>query len=223
MDFASPLTRQLEIIPSGVLGEPLTIIGGGAIGGWVALCAAKMGLRNITLYDPDTVELENMNSQFFRHRDIGRPKAEALRDLILDFTECPINAVNARYTGDRTFPGIVVSAVDNMLTRKVIWDAHKGVAARTRAIIDPRMGAETALLYTVRPLIQRDAEWYAKTLYTDENAVQERCTAKSTIYCANLLAGMVVKTVKNLIVDGVYPRSLSWDVSKDAFECFRSE
>ena len=217
------LIRQLDIIPPEVLGEQVTIIGAGAIGGWTTLCLAKMGISNITVFDSDIVTAENMNSQFFRTRDIGVPKVVALKELVEDFTGVRIEAHNRLYTGERAFPGIVISAVDSMAVRSQIWASHKGIGARTRAIIDPRMGAMTALMYTVRPMIEADAKWYEKTLYSDIDATQERCTAKATVFCANLLAGMVVKTVKNLLVDGVYPKCLTWDVNADQFEVHRSE
>lgn len=223
MEKISTLTRQLDLIPVEVLGENITLIGAGAIGSWVTLSLAKMGFENITVYDMDTVSTENMNSQFYRFSDIGKPKVIALFDLVKDFTGVEINVKNERYTGDRVFPGTVISSVDNMAVRKQIWDVHKGVAARTRAIIDPRMGGMSALMYTARPMVKDDAIWYEKTLYSDENAMAERCTAKATIFTANLLAGMVAKTVRDLLVLGEYPKNLTWDISTDTFQCIRTD
>lgn len=219
---AQHLTRQADLIPLSVLGEPITIIGAGAIGGWTALSLAKMGFGNITVFDFDKVDVENMNSQFYRFQDIGRPKVRALQDLVESFTGIRIAGVDDKYPGMKAFPGIVIAAVDSMEARKSIWDAHK-IAPFTKLVIDPRMGAETALMYVREPLNKPDAVSYEKTLYTDANAVQERCTAKATIYTANLLAGMVVKTVKDFLVTGQYVRNLTWDISKDAFQAWRTD
>ena len=102
-----------------------------------------------------------------------------------------------------------------MAARKGIWDAHVKKAMATQYIIDPRMGAETALLYVMSPMNSKDIESYEKTLYTDDNAVQERCTAKSTIYTANLLAGLVCKAVKDIVTDNPFTRTTQWDIGKN--------
>src|ERR1017187_7892825 len=111
------LTRQLDIIPIRVLGEPITIIGVGAGGSFATLMLAKMGFTRITVIDFDIVSVENMNSQFYRFKDIGQPKVTALQALVEDFTGVKITAVNDRYQGNVVFPGIVVSAVDSMAAR----------------------------------------------------------------------------------------------------------
>ena len=59
------LIRQFDLIPEDVLGEPITIIGVGAIGSWTTLALAKMGFQNLTVFDDDKVSIENMNSQFY--------------------------------------------------------------------------------------------------------------------------------------------------------------
>ena len=212
------LSRQIDIIPPASLTTPVTIIGAGAIGGWTALSLAKMGMTNLTVYDFDTVDIVNMNSQFYRFKDINRPKAEALADLIEDFTQIKIRAITGRYIGGQ-FDGIVISAVDSMAVRHLIWKEHQK-ALKTDLIIDPRMGAESALLYAMQPNNLADRRTYPKTLYSDEDAVQARCTAKATIYTANLLAGLVVRTVKGFLIDRDYPRTVQWDIRHDIFMCY---
>jgi molybdopterin/thiamine biosynthesis adenylyltransferase len=117
------LTRQLDIIPVDVLGEPITIIGAGAIGSFTALSLVKMGFGNIRVFDFDTVDVVNLNSQFYRFKDIGKLKVRALADLIHEFTDVRIEAIGKPYTGG-VFAGIVISAVDSMQIRKLIWDEH---------------------------------------------------------------------------------------------------
>lgn len=213
------LTRQFDLIPEEVMGLPITIIGAGAIGGWTALSLAKMGFLNLSVIDFDTIEIENMNSQFYRMKDIGKKKVLALQELIQEFTDFKIHVTNDRYIKSQ-HKGITICAVDSMDVRKEAWLAHKKFFA-SELFIDPRMGAETALLYAMDPNNEKDIVAYEKTLYSDDEAIQERCTAKATIYTANLLAGMVVKTVKDYAVKKEYPRTLTWDISQDQFQCWR--
>jgi molybdopterin/thiamine biosynthesis adenylyltransferase len=215
------LTRQMDIIPIDVLGENITVIGGGAIGSFVTLCLAKMGFGNITVFDDDKIEEENMNCQFYRFSDIGSYKVGALYGLVKDFTKVEIVAKTERYERGM-FPGIVISAVDSMEVRKRIWMNHKNQAPFTKAIIDPRMGAEDAHLYVMNPMDQKDIETYEKTLYTDEAAVQERCTAKATIYTACMLSGLVAKAVKDLLVrPKEHLRTALWSIKNDHFVGYR--
>ncbi len=209
------LTRQLDIIPMEALTKPITVIGAGAVGGWTVLSLAKMGFQNLTVYDMDTVSIENMNCQFYPYSAIGKSKIESLSALVQAFANVEINGKNERYDGKQLFDGIIISAVDSMGVRKLIWDAHKKKASNAEFIIDPRMGAETSLLYVMSPKDKKDIESYEKTLYTDDAAVQERCTAKATIYTANLLAGQVCKAVKDIAVGAPYTRLSQWDINKN--------
>jgi len=209
------LTRQLDLIPEKSLTYPITIIGAGAVGSWVALALAKMGLEDITVYDPDTIDLANMNCQFYRLGDVGKKKVEALRQMVLDFTGVELKII-PDYYGGQIHPGIVISAVDSMDARRSVWESHKDRAPFTRAIIDPRMGAEQALLYVFSPCLGGDQLEYEKTLYSDSQAVQERCTSKATIYTANLLSGLVSKAVKDLITHRTdYLRTALWHIGNN--------
>ena len=72
--------RQLDILDPKSMDVPVTIIGAGATGSFTALSLAKMGIRNITIYDFDTVEEHNLPNQFYRQCDLGKRKVEALRE-----------------------------------------------------------------------------------------------------------------------------------------------
>lgn len=211
MEFKNEhLTRQLDLIPLKVLTTPINIIGGGAIGSFTALSLAKMGFNNLTVFDYDKISIENMNCQFFRFKDIGKYKTEALQEIIEDFTGVKINIVTDKWSGTQ-LPGIVISAVDSMEVRKNIWDAHYKKAFDTKLMIDPRMAAETGLLYCQNPLSITDGDGYETSLYTDEEAVRDRCTSKSTMYGCLSLSAMVCASVKNFLVDGKYKPMVTSD------------
>lgn len=214
------LARQFDLIPASVLNEPITIIGAGAIGSFTTLALAKMGFENLKVYDFDTIEIENMNSQFYRRQDIGKPKVLALKDLVKDFTDVEIKAKNEPYVSGY-FPGIVIMAVDSMKVRKLIWDNHKEISFHTKLIIDGRMGGESALIYAMNPLDQKDISSYEKTLYTDENAVEERCTAKATMYTVQSITGQICKIVKDYLTNSTpYARITTWNIAKNAYQSY---
>jgi hypothetical protein len=156
-----------------------------------------------------------MNSQLYRFKDIGKAKVVALKEIILDFTGIEIEANDRPYQSGK-FNGIVIAAVDSMSIRRLIFENHRDWPM-TRALIDPRMGAEQALLYVVRPSLRGDCESYDKTLYSDSEAVAERCTAKATIYTANLLSGLVCKAVKDELTSQVPLRTAQWNIAANEF------
>jgi len=207
------LTRQLDIIPMDTLEEEITIIGAGAIGGWTTLALAKMGFTKLTVYDFDVVDTANMSCQFFRFSDVGSKKVIALRSLVQDFTNVKIS-IQERYIG-QPLSGIVVMAVDSMEVRKMIWDKIVENPYTIKLVVDPRMGAESALLYSIQPKLAKDRQDYASSLYSDSQATVERCTAKATIYTANLLSGMVVKAVKDHLLSNDPLRIVQWDIANN--------
>lgn len=90
----------------------------------------------------------------------------------------------------------------NRLTRRVhilIWQVVKDTVS---IYCDGRMSVEVRVL-TACDTASRDH--YPTTLFSTEQAYQGTCTAKTTIYCANIAAGMMLaqftKHLRNLPVD----------------------
>lgn len=216
MSNLNHLTRQMDIIDHTKLGMPVTIVGCGGIGSFTALTLAKMGMTNMTCFDFDSVSIENMNNQFFRMKDIDKPKSQALQELIKDFTNHDITTQNKKFTAKEIggLQGILIFAVDSMLMRSELYDALKSVPNACRLLIDTRMGAETYMQYTLNPKDEKQRAAYEKTLYKSSEVEQVRCTEKSTIYTATLAAGIVTKTIKNVLMNQPFPRSLEWSIAK---------
>jgi hypothetical protein len=215
------ISRQLDLVPPSILDEPVTIIGAGAIGSWVALGLAKSGFKHIAVFDHDEVDVVNMSSQFYGIDDIGTLKVEALADRIEEMTGTIITAIPEKWTGMK-MRGTVIMAADSMEVRKQIFEAHRGNLA-TNWLIDARMGAEIALLYAFNPNDPTSAENYEKSLYSDAEAVQERCTAKSTTYCAIVLSGLIIKAVRDALMPGKLIRNLTLNLRENDWICFSND
>ena len=70
------------------------LIAGCGIGSSPAICAARMGFEEFTLVDGDTVDIHNLNRQFYEFSDIGRRKVDALKNQILRINpEAKVNAL----------------------------------------------------------------------------------------------------------------------------------
>jgi molybdopterin/thiamine biosynthesis adenylyltransferase len=190
-------TRHQDIIPYQLVkNEPIHIIGAGAIGSWTALSLVKMGFENISVYDFDDVSEVNIGNQIYGPIHVGKSKAEALTHIVKALTGVGISAFSTKITeNNAVFSGIVIVAVDNMATRKLVYDTYKKLPT-AKCIIDPRMGAENILLYRY----SKD-NWnnYSATLYSDDSIEHVPCTAKATVYTAGLIAGLVCKAVKDVV------------------------
>ena len=64
-------------------GKTVTIIGCGSLGSTIAVSLARAGVGNFRLFDPDRLSPVNIARHQAGLKDLGRGKAQAVRDLIL--------------------------------------------------------------------------------------------------------------------------------------------
>ncbi len=181
--------RYRDILPIDRLSETAcTIIGVGAIGRQVGLQLAAMGIGKAQLIDFDRVEEANLGTQAYLQDDVGRFKVHATADLMQQLNhQLPTEEINERFAQSMDVSRVVFCCVDSIQTREHIW---RSVRDRLDLFIDGRMAAEVLRVFTVKDSISR--ERYPKTLFAQEDAYREACTARATIYCANVAAGIMV-------------------------------
>ena len=174
------IIRHMELFDPYKFEEPITVIGAGATGSWLALALAKLGLTNITVYDFDVVESHNIPNQAYSISQIGQPKVNALYDIIYNTTGTKINIKNERYTNQR-LTGIVFLMVDSMAERKRIWETSIKLKSQIKLMIEPRMGLDMGRIYNVNPLDMEQIKRYEETLYSDDVAEVSACGASMTV------------------------------------------
>ena len=185
----------------------VSIIGTGAVGSFIALAVAKMGLSNIHLFDPDMVSEHNLPNQFYRIEDIGKHKVKALAEIIEDFSGVKPEIRSEHYSGAK-LKGIVIVAVDSMDARKTIW-----LLLRRQPLIglmiDVRMGGEVAWVLAINPGLDR--EYYEGTLYSSDEALHLACTEQSIIYTVLGTACASSAIVKSYLLNQPIPKELILD------------
>jgi molybdopterin-synthase adenylyltransferase len=183
--------RQRDLIPPDALSKTnCSVIGVGAIGRQVALQLAAIGVPQLQLIDFDTVEEVNMAPQGHLHDDLGRPKVQATADLcqqiypMLDVTE-----TNDRFRRSQHEVGnTVFCCVDSIDTRRLIWESVK---ESVQLFCDGRMSGEIIRVLTVSSETGRTH--YPTTLFGQGEAFRGACTSRSTIYTANIAAGLMIQ------------------------------
>ena len=203
--------RQSGFLSTDRLNTKLNIIGAGAIGSFTALTLAKMGFTDISVYDPDTVELHNLPNQFYRESDIGKPKVIALKEIIQAFTGTEIKLHQEMYKA-QSIAGITISGVDSMDARIEIWRKIK-FNMRVPLYIDARMGGEVMMLIAVNPCDINDIKRYEASLYPSKEAMKLRCTQQAIIYTLLHISGYIANTVKRYVMNETYDKGIIFDTN----------
>lgn len=182
-------SRQQDIVPEERLAEcKVTIIGVGAIGRQVALQLGAMGVSWLQIIDNDKVEPSNLASQGYLEEDLGMSKVDATAALCRQInSNLEIEKFNERFRRSMDIGNILFNAVDSIETRRLIWNAVKD---KVDFYADGRMTAEVLRVLSVSDITSQ--EYYPNTLFAANEAYAGPCTAKTTIFCANIAAGLMV-------------------------------
>lgn len=109
-----------------VVRGPILVVGVGGLGCPVSLSLARAGVRELTLVDPDVVDLTNLHRQPWHHpRDVGRPKVDSAAEKL-----------------ERAFPGLLVR-------REQAWvraATAEALFRRHALVVDATDGVETKFL-----------------------------------------------------------------------------
>jgi hypothetical protein len=154
------LSKSYEFFKPENCKERIHIIGCGSVGSTVAELLARFGLTNITLYDFDIVEKHNIVNQMFASEDIGRPKVEAVADIICRINPEAKEHIKIAPEGykNQRLSGYVFLCVDNIDLRREIATKYEGNTF-IKAMFDFRTRLTDAQHYA--------ADWSNSKMVTD--------------------------------------------------------
>jgi len=182
--------RQKDVVPKDVLDSTIvTIIGCGAIGRQVALQCTAIGCPRIKLIDFDKVEIENLAPQGFMECDLSRLKIDAVADLCLKInSEISISTFEDKFSPDMFAVGVIFCCVDSIRTRREIFES---VGHKATLFLDGRMSSE--YMRVLSCFDENSRKYYVEqSLFPESEAFRGSCTAKSTIFCASIAAGLMI-------------------------------
>ena len=182
-------SRQADIVPrERILDCKATVIGVGAIGRQVALQLTAIGVPNLQLIDFDHVETSNLATQGFLQKDLKRPKVDVTAEFTREMdNDLNVEVVFERFKRSTPVGNCVFACVDSIEIRKLIWDSVKD---KVSFYCDGRMSAE--VLRVITACDEKSRQYYPQTLFTAQQTHAGPCTAKTTIYCANIAAGFML-------------------------------
>lgn len=193
--------RQRDILPPDKLKEiHAMVVGVGAIGRQVALALATIGVGQLVLVDFDTVGVENMAAQGYRPEQINSEKVFVThKDCRLINEGVEVCSTHERFREELLSdynPNILFCCVDDMEVRRLIFEAYQNDDG-VKLFIDARMAAmQCRVLTHDKDMPQLD---YPATLFDQGEAYVGSCTAKTTFFCANIAAGLMVNQMAQWI------------------------
>jgi molybdopterin/thiamine biosynthesis adenylyltransferase len=174
--------------------DSIIIVGAGGIGSNLVYCLGKSTLSPIYIIDPDKVEAANVGCQFFDLNQVGDTKVSAVYETMKKHN-IHISTITSRYSGENI--PIIVSAVDNMKTRKQVFDVWKKRLGK-ELLLDGRLRANYYEVYAVVP---GKEEEYEKTLFSDSEVDEGPCTFKQTAYFGMLIGARMTQIVINYLTN----------------------
>lgn len=183
------LTKHREFFDPDKLEDEVHIIGCGAVGSTIAELMARLGIKEIHLYDFDVVSEHNITNQMFLSGQIGKPKTLALKDLLTEINPEMKVILHAGWKKGTTLSGYVFMCVDKIDTRKAIIEDNR-FNVNIKYMMDTRMRLTDAQHYCVK----WDAEGTKFLLDTMQFTSEEAAAATPTSACGTTLS--VTPTVR---------------------------
>lgn len=212
----------------------ILVVGAGGIGSWTTLLLSRAGFNSITIIDDDMVEAVNLGGQFYSIEDIGTPKVLALHDALQIYSnydikyhygkiqpiesESSININNSKLG----YYDIIIGAVDNMETRKYLFESWESNGKEKSVFIDGRLLAEVFQIFTIDKKDSISIERYKESyLFDDKDVDDVPCTSKATSYYGAGIAfeinKKVISWIRNEFLNGV--DDLPFEVKNYGFLC----
>ena len=191
--------RNKDLINQSLLSE-VTIIGAGGIASALVTILAQMGFKKFHIWDDDKLEEHNLSTTAYPDDFVGASKVSCAKEMIYKFNKkAVVDMYLKRWEPGCYLSDIVLLTPDNMETRLDVHMQWKKNNNR-KALIDMRMGALTMEVISV----DKDNDNFGKTWQPSSAISDEACTAKHTIFTANVVAGLGASQLFNVLHNRSY-------------------
>lgn len=193
------LSKSYEFFQPEKYDGRIHIIGCGSVGSTLAENLARCGVTKMTLWDFDTVESHNIVNQMFSQQHIGKPKVEALADILVDINPYIKDELELQPKGwqGKLLSGFIFLCVDNIELRKQFVEKHMD-SPYVKAVFDFRTLLESAQHYA--------ADWsdykMKQTLLNSMQFSHEEAAEETPVSACGITLG-VATTVRLVCALGV--------------------
>ena len=180
------VTKPLEI----------TLRGLGGVGAYVAFFLSRLR-HHLIVYEMDTVEDVNLDCQFFRYDDLGKPKAAAVAVMIKEYSNGILDDLGKYEEGCEVTP-YCFAMFDNMEARKLMFEEWCKTEDR-KIFIDTRLQAEEFQIFCVHK--EEHVQMYLDSLRRDDEIPDLPCSYKQTGHYAAMVATQAVALFCNYLAN----------------------
>jgi hypothetical protein len=174
----------------------ITLGGLGGVGAYVAFFLSRLR-HELFCYEMDTVEDVNLDCQFFKYEDLGKPKASAVSDMIRQYSNGYLDHLGKYEEGCDVTP-YCFAMFDNMEARKLMfeeWCNNKD----SQIFIDTRLQAEEFQIFCVHK--EKHIQMYLDSLRNDDEIPDLPCSYKQTGHYAAMVATQAVALFCNYLAN----------------------
>lgn len=221
------LSKSYDYFKPETVEERIHIVGCGSVGSTLAENLARVGLTKFTLWDFDEVEPHNIVNQMFTQEHIGKPKVEALKEIILSINPEAADDIQVEPKGWRgkMMSGYIFLAVDNIELRKKIVERHMD-SPYVKAVFDFRTLLESGQHYAADWTDSKMKKILLDTMqFTHEEAkAEEPVSACGVVLGVNttvrLICGMGVNNFLNFVRGQGLWKMVNFDGFHGILDCF---
>ena len=220
------LIRHQEFFNPVKITDEIHVIGVGAVGSQIVEALVRLGVKEIHIYDFDTVDTHNIPNQMFFDKNIGKSKCESLIEICTDINpEVKIVPHLKGYTAGTRLSGYIFLGVDSIELRKAIITEHL-YNNQIIAVYDTRMGLKTAQHYATYWDDKKGIEQLQKTMdFTDAEAKESQpvsaCgSSLNVLPTIRIIASFAVTNWMCMVRDTPYKKTIllnTFDFTVDAF------
>lgn len=195
------------------------------MGGSIAEVLCRTGIKELHIWDMDNVSAHNLGNQIYRTKDIKRPKAIALREILMEINpDIKIFCHGEISTKDKP-SGYMFLCVDNIDLRRELctqWQKNPNI----KFVTDGRMRLTDGNIHS--------ADWYSRSeqnnliasmQYSHEEALKETpvsaCGLTLSIVCTpRILASLMVANFIKFINTNDYNRFIQVDAYQPFLDAY---
>lgn len=188
-----------------LLASRVLVIGAGGLGSPVLLYLAAAGIGHLDVYDPDRVEVSNLQRQVLHDGNmLGKPKSESARQRIAAINpDVTVTASSERLTGDAlqeqvSRSDLVIDCSDNFTTR---FEVNRACVRHAKPLVSGaviRMEGQVSVFRGHLP----DAPCY-RCLYREDDYNDETCTSSGVLGPVVGIIGSIQATEAIKILAGI--------------------
>ena len=218
------LNKHYDFFNPENLVQEIHIIGVGAVGSCIAEQLARLGVEKIHIHDFDIVSEHNITNQMYLANQIGKPKTEALTEILKSINPDIQVSCHGEWTQETPLSGHVFLAVDNIELRKEILNANK-YNPNITTVYDCRMGLTDAQAYAAK-WNETGKEFLLSTMnFTSEEAkanvpISACGTALNVTPTVRIITSLVVANYINVVLGKPITKTILIDAFKMTLDAF---